>query len=125
GQLLRLGATLYRASDLCDGDLAFADRLIELIRILEAEFADELGQRDAVDRQTLHFALEDLPSLGAVLLFVLLAEPGAHLAAIARRDEIAERGHQPVAARIGLLGRDDLDLVAVGQRLIQRHHAPV
>src|SRR5690606_290563 len=124
-QLLRFGAPLDCAADLRRVDLAFADRLVQRIGARHVELADELGERHAVYREALQLTLENLPALLAIVLFVELAEPGAHLAAIAGRGEISKRGNQPVAARIGLLGRDDLDLIAVGERLIERNHPPV
>ena len=91
GQLLRPGAALDRAADLRGVDLAFADRLVERFGVRQVELADQLRQRDGVDRQALQLAFQDLLALLPVLVLVELAEPGAHLAAVARRDQVAER----------------------------------
>src|SRR5690606_32150646 len=125
GQLLRFGATLNRTGDLRDVDVALADRKIKLVGALQVELADELRKRHGMNCEPLQFAFEDLLSLRAILFFVELAEPGANLAAVTRRYEIAERGHEPVAAGVQLFAGDDLDLIAVLQRLVERHHAPV
>src|SRR5690606_14379343 len=111
--------------DLRDVDLAFADRLVELIGVLQVELADQLGQRHGMNGQTLQLAFEDLLALDAVLLLVELAEPRPHLGAVTRRNEVAERRHEPVTAWVRLFTDDDLDLISVLQRLVERHHAAV
>jgi hypothetical protein len=78
-----------------------------------------------VNGEALQLALQDLLALLLVLLFIELAEPGAHLAAVSGRGKIAERRRQPVATRIQLLAGHDLHLVAVRQHGVQRHHAAV
>ena len=56
---------------------------------------------------------------------VELAEPGAHLGAVARGDQVALLGGEPVAAGRLLLAGDDLDDLAVGERVRQGHDAAV
>src|SRR5690606_28000462 len=68
---------------------------------------------------------QQLAALRAILRLVLLAEPRAHLRAMARRGEVAERRHEPVPARIRQLAGDDLDLIPVRERSVERHDAPV
>src|ERR1700752_313055 len=70
-------------------------------------------------------AFGDRASGAAVVAHVLLAEPGAHRAAVARGSEEPRRGREPVAARSLMLRGDDLDDLPVGERAGERHHAAV
>jgi hypothetical protein len=70
-------------------------------------------------------ALGERPAGNPVLAHVLAAEPGTHLAAVARRDEVALLGGEPVAARRLVLAGDDLDDLAVGELVSERDDAPV
>ena len=70
-------------------------------------------------------ALEHLAPLAAVLAHVLALEPGPHLGAAARRGEIAFPLDEPVARRLRLLAADDLDHLAIGEAMVERHDAAV
>ncbi len=129
---LRALALLEPLQDLVDDDLGrdlgAAERDVEVVRLAEAHLADHVGQQrragDALGRQ---------PGLGQVLLQQVAAgvlgvvarlglEPGADL--VARARGLHQR--QPVARRAALaLGGEDLDDVAGGQLVVQRHDLAV
>src|SRR6185437_3514358 len=70
-------------------------------------------------------SLSQRPPGSAVVGHILLAEPGAHLRAAARRNEIALLGSEPVATGRFVPPGDDLDDLAVLQSVRQRHDAAV
>ncbi len=55
----------------------------------------------------------------------LFAEPCPDLGTVARRDEVALFGYEPVPAGGVLLARNDFDNLAVGERVGQRHDPAV
>ena len=79
----------------------------------------------AVGPGALQLALDDRAALRQRLLELLRLEPLPHLGPRAMAVHVAELGIEPVARRPALLGRDDLDLLAVLQRVVERHHRAV
>src|SRR5579862_5363145 len=87
-----------------------------------------LGQRReplSVGANACQLALGDALSGAAILADCQPAEPGAHLAPVARGDEVALLGREPVAARRLLLAGDDLDDLAIDKHVTQRHDPSV
>ncbi len=125
GRLPLVLAALDGARHLRHGDFAVAESDIERVRVWQLEFVQDLGQRQAAHAQPVDLPLEHLPAVLAILAFVELAEPAAHLAAVAGRGQESQRRHQPVAAGIRLLSGDDLDGVAVHQVVTKRHHPAI
>ncbi len=70
-------------------------------------------------------ALDDRAALGERLLVLLRLEPLPDLGAGAMAVRVAELRIEPVARRPALLRRDDLDALAVLQRVVERHHRAV
>ncbi|EQD48075.1 hypothetical protein B2A_08144, partial [mine drainage metagenome] len=89
------------------------------------EGADELGQSFGRDTKAGQLPLGDDTAGAAIVGGIELAEPRAHLGAVARRDEESELRGQPIAAGSVLLGGDDLHDFAVGQHVRQWHDAAV
>ncbi len=123
--LVLVQSPMHRAGHLRQRDVALAEALVERIGVCEPEVAEDFRQRRGPHAQPVQFALEHLPALFAVLVLVLLAKPAADLGATARRRQEAKLWQQPVAARVRLLGGNDLDGVAVRQLEVERHHAAV
>ena len=89
---LRFGTTCNRTCDLRQRQLAFSQSQIELFGIVKMKLGDQFGKRDRCG-ESLELAFQHLLALRGVLLFVLLAKPGAHLVTIALRCQEAERRH--------------------------------
>jgi hypothetical protein len=124
-RLTLVQAPMHRAGDLRERELAFAEAEVERVEGGQPEFGEDLGQGRRAHAEAVELALEHLASLLAVLAFVELAEEAPHLGAVARPRRGSRARHQPVAARVRLLRRDDLDRVAVRELVVERHHAAV
>ena len=70
-----------------------------MLGIARLEFLRERRELLGARADARELALGDRAPGAAVVADVQLAEPGAHLAAVARRDQIALLGGEPVAAR--------------------------
>src|SRR4029079_13253210 len=86
------------------------------------------GARFQLERrlsQARKLALDHDASLRHRLLVLLRLEPLANLRARTVAPDVAEVGIQPVARRTALLGGDDLDLLTIAQRMVERNHLAV
>ncbi len=118
-------APLDRRRQLCDRQVARAQREVERIRARHPELADQFRDQGLLATVAGEFALEQLAALGEILAGVALLEPGAHLGAAPGRGQEALLLDQPVAAGLGLLATDDLDDLAIRQVMVERHDASV
>src|SRR5690606_9201187 len=73
----------------------------------------------------LQLAVDDIPSLGNILVALLLPEPLSNLAAGARTTCIAQAGVHPIAVGAFPFTLDDLDFVARLQLVIQTNELAV
>ena len=116
---LRLTLPLQRAlGNLLGVHLAIANGGQEIVHLLVAK---QLHDRfEAVcDGEAFYLLFQQMATALDILIPVLLAQPGADLAAGALGGDVFQVGIQPVAAGAASFGGDDADLVAVLQFVVQ------
>ena len=117
---------VYRAADLGDRQVAGPQPQVQGLGAGLAELRQQLRHGHGVlQAEAGDLALVQFAALLAVPALVLPLEPGAHLGAAARRGQVTELVDQPVPAGLRLLAGDDLDDLAVGQLVVDRHHPAV
>ena len=114
------------AGDLAEADAAEAYGREEVVGVIEVEPGQQVRQhRRERDVEASQLALGHLSAAQDVLVVLLALEPLAHLGTRVAGLYIAEVGIEPVARGAAGTGGDDLDDVAVLQRVGQRDEAAV
>src|SRR5262245_56945717 len=100
-----------------DADVAAPKRRQQVLCPAHFEAFGEFGNVDLAETQAPVLTLQHRSALGYMCFMVLLLEPATYLRARRGCFQISKAGIQPVAARMAVACRQDLDLLSARESL--------